>query len=120
MKDANMDKTIAMNKDGVASEVVAMLFGIVEEVFAGAIAAMLGEILSEDFVMFPRGDVVTFMAMLDVAALAPVENVMSKASTNKKKPTQTFAYMTVFFQAFLLNKIFSTSFRAGRLPVDKT
>ena len=46
---------------------------------------------------------------VDVEVLAHVENVMSKASTIKKKPTQTFAYMTVFFQAYLLNKIFSTA-----------
>ena len=49
MKDANMDKTIAMNKDGVASEVVAILFCTLEAERDAIIKVVLGEILLAGF-----------------------------------------------------------------------
>ena len=53
MKDANMDKTIAMSKDGVALEVVGILFGALEVELGTTIVVVLGEILCVEFVIFP-------------------------------------------------------------------
>ena len=74
-----------MNKAGVASLVVAMLFA----------GFRVGEIELDTLVLLVEIGPTKF-AVVFAVLLEHVEYFMCTASTNRKRPKQTFAYMTVF------------------------
>lgn len=79
MKYAKMDNTVVMNKAGAASLVVAMLFFV----FAVGVVALTLALIMVELVVFDE-----------------IDYFMCTASTSRKRPKQTFAYMTVFVKLF--------------------